>query len=177
MEMPSDEVLAIHDLMADNGVELWIDGGWGVDALLGRQTRAHGDLDVTLQKKDEQTFHELLGRRGYQEKGETYARPFNYGLVDDAGHEIDLHLIELDEHGNGIYGDDQGESFTAHSLGGRGTIDGREVRCIAAEDVVRFHSGYELTEKDFHDVSALCEAFGMDLPGEYRSFLDGHVRD
>ena len=30
--------------------------------------------------------------------------------------------------------------------------------------MVRFHSGYDLKEKDFRDVSALCEKFGIELP-------------
>jgi hypothetical protein len=36
--------------------------------------------------------------------------------------------------------------------------------------MVKFHSGYELKEKDFTDVSALCEKFGLELPQEYVSF-------
>jgi lincosamide nucleotidyltransferase A/C/D/E len=27
------------------GIEIWIEGGWGVDALLGEQTRPVADLD------------------------------------------------------------------------------------------------------------------------------------
>jgi lincosamide nucleotidyltransferase A/C/D/E len=36
--------------------------------------------------------------------------------------------------------------------------------------MVKFHSGYELDENDYHDVSALCERFGMTLPAEYARF-------
>jgi hypothetical protein len=32
--------------------------------------------------------------------------------------------------------------------------------------MVKFHSGYELKKKDFQDVSALCEKFGIELPQE-----------
>lgn len=28
--------------------EVWVGGGWGVDALLGEQTRQHSDLDLWL---------------------------------------------------------------------------------------------------------------------------------
>jgi hypothetical protein len=34
--------------------------------------------------------------------------------------------------------------------------------------MVKFHSGYELRDKDFKDVSALCDRFGIDYPDEYR---------
>jgi lincosamide nucleotidyltransferase A/C/D/E len=171
LEMSEADVVEIYDLIDEHGITLWVDGGWGVDALLGRQTRRHRDLDLTLQKKDEPKLRELLARLGYQEKGEDYARPFNYILTDRATHEIDLHIIELDDDGNGVYGQDHGESFTVRALSGRGTIGGREVRCIAAEDAVRFHSGYDLKEKDFKDVSRLCEAFDIALPPEYEQFL------
>jgi lincosamide nucleotidyltransferase A/C/D/E len=157
--------------MESNDITLWLDGGWGVDALLGRQTRSHKDLDFAVQAKDVPKLRELLAERPFREKGEDYAKPFNYILVDDAGRELDLHIIELDAHGNGLYGGDSGESFTAHALSGRGTIGGHNVRCIAAEDVVRFHAGYDLKEKDFQDVSALCEAFGVELPAAYQRFV------
>jgi lincosamide nucleotidyltransferase A/C/D/E len=29
-------------------LEVWLDGGWAVDAVLGEQTRAHRDLDIIL---------------------------------------------------------------------------------------------------------------------------------
>jgi lincosamide nucleotidyltransferase A/C/D/E len=29
-----------------NGVDVWIAGGWGVDALIGQQTRPHNDFDI-----------------------------------------------------------------------------------------------------------------------------------
>jgi lincosamide nucleotidyltransferase A/C/D/E len=34
--------------------------------------------------------------------------------------------------------------------------------------MVKFHTGYELDENDFHDVLALCEKFGIEVPAEYR---------
>jgi lincosamide nucleotidyltransferase A/C/D/E len=60
--------------------------------------------------------------------------------------------------------------YPAASLTGRGLVEGRAVRCISAEWMVKFHSGYELKEKDFRDVSALCAEFGIDLPPEYTRF-------
>jgi Aminoglycoside-2''-adenylyltransferase len=43
------DVLAVLDLAEESGVRLWVDGGWGADALLGEQTRKHGDLDVPVE--------------------------------------------------------------------------------------------------------------------------------
>jgi len=44
MAIPAETLLDLCLGLQDAGVELWIDGGWGVDALLGEQTRAHQAL-------------------------------------------------------------------------------------------------------------------------------------
>jgi hypothetical protein len=36
--------------------------------------------------------------------------------------------------------------------------------------MVKFHCGYRPKEKDYKDVSALCENFGLSLPDEYLQF-------
>ena len=85
--------------------------------------------------------------------------------------EIDVHVIVLDCLGNGIYGlPENGEKYSAAALTGSGQIEGRTVRCISPEWMVKFHSGYELKDKDFQDVSALCKKFGIELPAEYARF-------
>jgi len=53
-----DEVLAILGALDATGTRLWVAGGWGVDALVGRQTRAHRDLDLLV---DAQRLEEFLG--------------------------------------------------------------------------------------------------------------------
>jgi len=44
------------------------------------------------------------------------------------------------------------------------------VECITPAWLVRFHSGYRVDESDWADVSALCERFGIPMPGEYLRF-------
>src|SRR5207237_7001400 len=34
------------------GIDVWVEGGWGVDALLGEQTRPHDDLDLGVRMED-----------------------------------------------------------------------------------------------------------------------------
>lgn len=87
------------------------------------------------------------------------------------GYEIDVHVIEVDQQGDGIYGPpENNQMYPASSLTGRGELRGRVVQCISAEDAVKFHSGYELDEDDYHDVKALCDHFGIPLPSEYEKF-------
>jgi lincosamide nucleotidyltransferase A/C/D/E len=148
-----------------------MDGGWGVDALLERQTRLHSDLDIVIQQKDVSSLRELLEMRGYEEIKLDIARPHNFVLADDEAHEIDVHVIVLDDQGDGIYGPvENGERYPADALAGTGMIAGQSVRCISAEWTIKFHSGYELKQKDYKDVSALCEKFGIELPAEYEGF-------
>jgi len=51
-EMTAIDVIEIAQLLDQNRIDVWIDGGWGVDALLGEQTRTHGDLDIAIQHSD-----------------------------------------------------------------------------------------------------------------------------
>lgn len=45
----------ILDLFEKHSVTYWLDGGWGVDALYGKQTREHRDIDINFdsEKTDE----------------------------------------------------------------------------------------------------------------------------
>jgi lincosamide nucleotidyltransferase A/C/D/E len=171
--MAADYVLDLYNALQSSGVEIWLDGGWGVDALLEKQTRSHKDLDVAIQQKDVATLLELLDTRGYREIKLEIRRPHNFVLADNQGHEIDIHVIVMDEHGNGIYGPvENGEMYPAEALAGVGIIAGQPVKCISPEWAINFHSGYELKEKDYKDVSALCEKFGINLPPAYERFRE-----
>ena len=167
--MSSKDVVEIYELLSRFGVHIWVDGGWGVDALLGKQTRSHKDLDIAVEAKDVLMLRRLLASRSFEEIKLDEAKLHNFVLGDAAGREVDVHVIVLDENGNGIYGPiEDGLMYPAPSLTGMGTIDGTPVRCISPEWVVKFHSGYALKEKDLQDVSAICERFGIELPGRFR---------
>ena len=169
--MTSSDVIDLYATLVGMEVEIRSDGGWGVDALLERQTRPHQDLDIAIQEKDLPCLRKLLRERGFKGVKTEQARDWNFVLGDARGREIDVHVIVLDASGNGVYGPAKnGELYPAAALRGTGTIAGRTVRCISPEWMVKFHSGYDLKEKDFRDVSALCAKFGLDLPSEYNRF-------
>jgi len=65
--MTSVDVLDFYRMISEMRVEIWIDGGWGVDALLGEQTRPHKDLDIAIQEKDVPMLRQALQMRGYEE--------------------------------------------------------------------------------------------------------------
>jgi lincosamide nucleotidyltransferase A/C/D/E len=167
----SSDVIDLYSSLESVGVEIWVDGGWSVDALLGEQSRSHQDLDIAIEEKDVPKLKEMLLGRGYKEIKMEDARDWNFVLGGECGREIDVHVIVFDNQGNGIYGPkENGEMYPAASLTGTGLIEGRTVRCISPEWMVKFHSGYELRDKEFRDVSALCAKFGIDLPSEYARF-------
>ena len=86
---------------------------------------------------------------------------------------VDVHVVVFDEKGNGMYGPpEKGEMYPADSLAGTAKIQGQTLRCISPEWMVKFHSGYQLKEKDFRDVSALCRKFGVALPVGYEHFKE-----
>lgn len=66
-EMHSKDVVELYKTLNELGIEIWLDGGWGVDALLGEQTRSHDDLDLVIQEKDLPPLLVLMKSRNYKE--------------------------------------------------------------------------------------------------------------
>jgi lincosamide nucleotidyltransferase A/C/D/E len=50
-----------------NGIAIWIDGGWGVDALLEEETRVHNDIDLFVEESNSKKFVEILKERSFVE--------------------------------------------------------------------------------------------------------------
>lgn len=61
-------------------------------------------------------------------------------------------------------------TYPLDSLAGKGSVNGHPVKCISAEWMVKFHSGYLLDEGDYNDVKVLCLRFGIPMPSEYDIF-------
>ena len=78
--MTTDYVHWFLDLFGELGVKVWIDGGWGVDALLGECTRRHDDLDIIVGWSDSRTLTEALLERGFVEVHTDDRKDRNYVL-------------------------------------------------------------------------------------------------
>lgn len=149
-------------------IELWIDGGWGVDALLEKQTRPHSDLDIAIQEKDVSAAVSLLEQKGYARVKRGDETEWNFIMGDNEARFIDFHVINLDQEGNGIYGPvENGDFYHKDALNGKGRIGDLVVKCVSPEWMVKFHTGYKLRESDYHDVMALCKKYNIELPKEY----------
>jgi lincosamide nucleotidyltransferase A/C/D/E len=154
---------------AGHNIEVWLDGGWGVDALVGRQTRPHGDIDLFVRRGDAAAFMELLSTEGFRETPAAFTTEGHTKWRADDGRTVDLHLFEFATNGTGgatlLF---EGESYPAAVLDGRGTVGGVAVRCLTAEAQLLYHRGYEHRENDVRDVLLLCETFGLPVPDEYQ---------
>lgn len=164
--MSQRDVLTILDRLERASVTPWIDGGWGVDALVGRQTRQHGDLDIVIEQDQEASARSVLEEEGFSEVPMWFSTAVHTVWRHDDGRAVDLHVVVLNDEGGGVYGDEG--VYPAEGFQGRGTIGCRAVRCISASVQVEFHRGYEVRPQDRHDVLLLCEAFDLDVPAEYR---------
>jgi lincosamide nucleotidyltransferase A/C/D/E len=163
--MDADRVVEIVDRLESNGVASWLDGGWGIDALLGRQTRAHDDLDLIVRLADAGRLEELLGGLGYASAHGS--PPKSFELTDAAGHQVDVHPVRFVASGDALYRMDNDEDwlFPAGSLTGTGDIAGRRCRCMAPEYAMLGHTtGYALDAAHRADVAALGERFGIPVP-------------
>lgn len=170
--MKSNDVVWLYKLLTEKGIHIWLDGGWGVDALLGKQTRKHGDVDIVIQKKALAKLKSLLSEE-FSEVQKDDSRDWNFVLGDACGREVDVHVVILDKKGNGIYGPKENNvSYPANSFNGRGFVDNYPVKCLTAEYQVKSHTGYKIDKKDVKDVSALCKKFNLEFPSEYQSLIN-----
>ena len=159
--------------IADLGLHACIGGGWGVDALLGEQTRPHSDLDLWVPAEE---LHDLLRALVGQGVDRVYPwpgdRPWNWLLHDGDNRRVDLHLYEPVSDAEWHYGSArEGETFPTEALAGIGSIGGLGIRCESPAWALRFHSGYEPRATDRHDMRLLCERFDLDLPPTFGSVV------
>lgn len=167
--MSSQAVIQLLQLFERVGIEVWLDGGWAVDAALGEQTRSHKDVDIILRVSQIASLREILEARGFSVRpGGT---PSNFVLADGSGLEVDVHAVEFDRDGRGVYRMEDGSDwiFPASGFRWRGVIAGVGVRCLSPEVQVECHAhGYTPAEKDFQDMELLGARFGIELPPQLR---------
>lgn len=151
LERVRETLVALHAA----GVDAWSMGGWGVDALLGRQSRRHRDLDVIIDRPAVAVALAALGRLGYREwyrltapAGSWYrlhplpGRDDEEQIVlrDDAYRVVDLHVLDVPRSG-----------LTATT----GAIDGRPVRCLSARSQDQVYAAYRAVHRREHPNGAL----------------------
>ena len=159
-----DKVHWFLDLFEELGIKVWIDGGWGVDALLGKCTRTHQDLDIMISWEDSAILTKALFARGFVDIHTDDRKDRNFVMGHQLHGMIDFHVIERTPKGGAIYGPGEIDwVITESELNAVGFIGGRKVRCLSVDYQVRSHTGYTLTDTDFADLRALHKRYGVKL--------------
>src|SRR5713226_7185669 len=141
--MDSHALLVVVGLLEAEGIDVWLDGGWGVDALLGHQTREHDDLDLVVELVHASPVIELLNNLGYSLVAGS--PPKSFVMVDRRGRQVDVHPVTFNAAGGAVYQMDDGNEWVYPGEGfkGRGSVAERPMRCLSPEVQVLVHAGYE----------------------------------
>jgi lincosamide nucleotidyltransferase A/C/D/E len=67
------DVVDLVDSLQRAGIDVWLDGGWAVDAALERQTRSHDDLDLVVDLRSVELLQEVLRSNGYPIRKDCHA--------------------------------------------------------------------------------------------------------
>jgi lincosamide nucleotidyltransferase A/C/D/E len=147
MDMSAADVVAILDRLEGAELTVWVDGGWAIDAVAGRQTRQHDDLDLVARLEEIPALEEELATLGYERAGGS--PPMSFESVDALGRQVDVHPIADD----GAYRMRDGGvwHYPLSGLEGRGTIGGRPVRCLTVEAQLYCRSGYAPADPEKHE--------------------------
>jgi lincosamide nucleotidyltransferase A/C/D/E len=157
--MPAAIVLEVLEALSINGCEAWVLGGWGVDALVGRETRPHRDLDLAIDADKEAVAMTALAGLGFVV--ETDWRPVRVELRAPSSRFVDLHPVAFDRDGNGRQAGLNG-GFYEYPRGcfTTGHVAGLPVACATVALQLTSHAGYEPRDIDRHDLDLL-----RNLPG------------
>jgi lincosamide nucleotidyltransferase A/C/D/E len=165
---PAWRVLAVLDALTAADVRVWVAGGWGVDALLGRQTRQHCDIDLMIGNDGSsyQQVAQILAHEGFRFVIASHTPgipiPWCHIWRHDAGHKVEVLPVPLDEPPFATDCADVGgvgQPFT------EGSINGRPVPCLSAGLQLLLHTGYTQRKIDDHDVALLRAYLASRLGG------------
>ena len=137
------------------GLRWWIGGGWGVDALVGQQTRVHRRRPGTRRTVTPDLALSALSALGY--RVETDWLPSRVEFAASSARWVDLHPLTFDEGGTGWQANVEGlppfryppDAFAT------GLIAGCVVSCLSVAQQLLFHSGYPPRRQDLADAALL----------------------
>ncbi len=162
--MNSKYVIELYEILNDLGIEIWIDGGWAVDALLGKQTRSHQDLDIAVECKNLSKLREYLEKQNYKEIERDEDKKWDWVLRDNDEHEIEVHSFSFDDNGK-IVEENYWDGYSSDSLSGKGVINTQEVRCVSLEQLIKTHNPEKrkLKDTDYKDMELLSKKFDFNF--------------
>lgn len=159
-------VVRLLDRLEGSGARCWVDGGWGIDALLGQQSREHCDLDLVVDEEDLTATIDLLRDEGYTTIRDWLPTAIAFRSETD-GSEVDLHPVRSTADGGGDQVQLDHVTLYHYDPPVGGLLGGRSVLCCSIDDQIGCHRGYEPSAKDRKDMEALAAAFNITLPAPY----------
>jgi lincosamide nucleotidyltransferase A/C/D/E len=149
-----EEVAQVLDALDGSGVRHWVGGGWGVDVLVGRQTREHRDLDLAVDADHLQACLQTLIDLGYVTDIDWL--PVRIELRGPGDRWVDLHPVAFDDSGHGRQAGLDGAHFDyppdAFTVA---VLNGRRIDCLSVQQQRDFHTGYEHQTNDTHDLDLM----------------------
>ena len=152
--MEASDVASLLGQISINGMRAFVAGGWAVDALLGRQTRHHHDLDLAIDADQLGELLNLLATLAFVPREDWL--PVRIELEDVPGRRVDLHPLHFAEDGSAVQAS-LGSTDFCYSCDAftTGCIAGRTVDCLTAQQQLAFRQGYAWRDRDYHDVAVL----------------------
>ena len=138
--MDLESVDEILELLRAAGIRVVVEGGWAVDALHGRQSRSHSDLDVAIAVSDFERCVATIEAEGFQQAVDEL--PVRAAFVDASGRQIDLHPRDLD-------------SAWYAGVTVQRAISGVKIECLTPTRQLQQHRTYDAREVDTRDIALL----------------------
>lgn len=149
-----ENLIDVLNLLEDLNIKYWVDGGWGVDILIGKQNRDHRDIDIDFDSESEEVLLDALKEKGY--KITTDWSPSRIELYHLELGYLDIHPLIINKDGSARQAAPDGGWYEFEAKWfSTAVLEGRVIPCISAEAQKLFHSGYELREVDKIDIKNL----------------------
>jgi lincosamide nucleotidyltransferase A/C/D/E len=158
---PASQVLSLLGQLDAAGVRAWVAGGWGVDALAGRQNRQHYDLDLVI-SDDPGVYDDVttvLVRAGFRQAGSACSpglpMPWRHLWQHDDGYSVEVLPVALHDPPFSVPRSRASAPGAPQPSFAQGTIDGRPVPCLSARLQLVLHTGYPPRDVDAFDTDVL----------------------
>lgn len=162
--LSAHDAVALCRLLEQHSIRFWVMGGWGVDALLHRETRPHKDLDILVALGDLPMLWKVFDEHSFTLQyvweenrwvdEELERRPTAFVAADTQGRELDVHVIDFGPNGTVIQLYDNPWPFP-DAITGQGSIADTAITCVSKETQLLMHTGYTLPDGQQRDLKLL----------------------